>query len=219
MQYKRNHAFYIITAILFVAWILQGCNGCNNKTKGTSQREENPPVKPTTPAPTAQDTLKTWAEQRLIQWKGWIDSSTAGRFAGNNLERTMVDTIAPADSIHMEEERFEQFKPFFVYSPDSSQVLDMVSYGNFLHKTKSGKVVLEAGEPDIEVAIVNVQTKNRERILFAGPSTVVKQAVWIDDHTVLIAGGMYDDQNRLLPVIWKYNTVSKLLENWEADHP
>lgn len=128
-----------------------------------------------------------------------------------------MDTIAPADSIIMEEDRFEQFKPFFVYSPDSSQVVDLVSYGNFLHKGKNGKVVLEAGEPDTEVAIVNVQTKKRERILFAGPSTVVKEAVWINDHTVLIAGGTYDDQNRLLPVIWKYDTVNKLLENWETE--
>lgn len=217
MQYKRNHALYTITAVLFVAWILAGCNGCNSKTKDTRLPEDSVQAVPRTP--TAKDTLASWTEQRLLQWKGWIDSSTAGQFAANSLERTVTDTIAAADSIRMEEERFEQFKPFFVYSPDSSQVVDMVSYGNFLHKAKSGRVVLEAGEPDTEVAIVNVQTKARERILFAGPSTVVKQAVWIDDHTVLIAGGMYDEQNRLRPVIWKYDTVNKLLENWEAGQP
>jgi len=217
VQYKRNHALYTIMAVLFIAWILQGCNGCNNRPKDTVQDEDSLPAQ--TRSPTAKDTLRSWTEQRLIQWKGWIDSSTAGQFVANSLERTTVDTIAAIDSIRMEEERFEQFKPFFVYSPDSSQVVDMVSYGNFLHKAKNGRVVLEAGEPDTEVAIVNVQTKNRERILFAGPSTVVKQAVWIDDHTVLIAGGVYDEQNRLLPVIWKYDTVNKQLENWETDQP
>lgn len=217
MQYKRNHVLYTITTVLFVAWILQGCNGCNSKTKDIRLPEDS--VQTVLRTPTAKDSLASWTEQRLIQWKGWIDSSTAGRFAANNLERTVVDTVAGADTIRMEKERFEQFKPFFVYSPDSSQVVDMVSYGNFLHEAKNGRVVLEAGEPDTEVAIVNVQTKARERVLFAGPSTIVKQAVWIDDHTVLIAGGMYDEQNRLLPVIWKYDTVNKLLENWEADQP
>lgn len=218
MQYKRNHALYIIRAVLFVAWVLQGCNGCNSsKTKDAQAPEDSVSNVPRTP--TAKDTLASWTEQRLIQWKGWIDSGTAGQAGIDNLQRTTVDTIAALDSINMEEERFEQFKPFFVYSPDSSQVVDMVSYGNFLHRGKNGKVVLEAGEPDTEVAIVNVQTKNRERILFAGPSTVVKQAVWINDHTVLIAGGTYDEQNRLLPVIWKYDTVNKQLENWQAEMP
>lgn len=214
----RNHALYI-AAVLLVACILQGCNGCNNsKTKETQELPEDS-VHETPHTPTAKDTLASWTEQRLIQWKGWIDSSTAGQFGTNNLERTTVDTIAATDSISMEEDRFEQFKPFFVYSPDSSQVVDMVSYGNFLHKGRNGKVVLEAGEPDTEVAIVNVQTKKRERVLFAGPSTVVKQAVWIDDHTVLIAGGTYDEQNRLQPVIWKYDTVNKQLENWQTEMP
>jgi hypothetical protein len=203
--------------VLFVAWVLQGCNGCNsNKTKDTPRGYSIPETPHT---PTAKDTLKRWTELRLIQWKGWLDSSTAGQFETNKLERTMVDTIAATDSITMEADRFEQFKPFFVYSPDSSQVVDLVSYGNFLHKGKNGKVVLEAGEPDTEVAIVDVQTKERERILFAGPSTVVKQAVWIDDHTVLIAGGTYDEQNRLQPVIWKYDTVNKQLENWQSEMP
>lgn len=215
MQYKRNHAPYLIAAVMFAAWLLQGCNGCNRQQKQVPPPEDSAQV--TDPAATAKDTLKSWTDLRLMNWKSWIDSSTAGQFWPDSLERTTVDTIAPADSIIMEEDRFEQFKPFFVYSPDSSQVVDLVSYGNFLHKGKNGKVVLEAGEPDTEVAIVNVQTKKRERILFAGPSTVVKEAVWINDHTVLIAGGTYDDQNRLLPVIWKYDTVNKLLENWETE--
>lgn len=215
MQYKRSHAPYYITAVIFAAWLLQGCNSCNRPQPPSPPAEDS--VQANTPAPTAKDTLKSWTDMKLMSWKSWVDSSTAGQFGPDSLERTTVDTIAITDSITMEEDRFEQFKQFFVYSPDSSQVVDLVSYGNFLHKGTNGKVVLEAGEPDTEVAIVNVQTKRRERILFAGPSTVVKEAVWINDHTILIAGGIYDTQNRLLPVIWKYDTVNKLLENWETE--
>mgnify|MGYP003576390971 CR=1 FL=1 len=214
MQYNRTHALYFL-AVIFVAWLIQGCNGCNSDKAGTSKTTDS--VETTVQAPDAKDTLRSWTELRLINWKGWIDSSTAGAFGPDSLERTTVDTVVAIDNTTMEEERFEEFRPYFVYSPDSSQVVDMVSYGNFLHKGKNGKVVLEAGEPDTEVAIVDVQTKKRERILFTGPSTIVKEAVWINDHTVLIAGGTYNEQNRLLPVIWRYDTVSKLLENWEAE--
>jgi hypothetical protein len=200
---------------MFVTWLLQGCSGCNDNMKSEQLPEDS--LRASTRTPTANDTLRSWTEQRLIQWKSWIDSSTASNFPADSLQRTNVDTVSSIDNIIMEEERFQQFKPYFVYSPDSSQVVDMVSYGNFLHIGRNGKVVLEAGEPDTEVAVVNVQTKKRERILFAGPSTVVKQAVWLDDHTVLIAGGTYDEQNRLQPAIWKYDTENKLLENWEAE--
>lgn len=215
MQYNRTHAPYFLTAVFLVAWLIQGCNGCNNEKANTHKPADSIATKIS--SPDAKDTLKSWTELRLINWKGWIDSSTAGAFGPDSLERTAIDTIAALDTATMEEGRFEEFRPFFVYSPDSSQVVDMVSYGNFLHKGKNGKVVLEAGEADTEVAIVNVQTKKRERILFTGPSTIVKEAVWINDHTVLIAGGTYNEDNRLLPVIWRYDTDSKLLENWEAE--
>jgi len=210
-----QHRYVLVPAIIITIWLLQGCNGCN-RTKTT------PPVRDTvttaeTTIPTPKDTLKNWAEQRLIQWKGWIDSSMAGSFGTDSLERTTVDTLGSIDTTSMEVARFEQFRQFFVYSPDSSRVIDMVSYGNFLHQGTHGKVVLESGEPDTEVAIVNVQTKKRERILFTGPSTIIKQAVWIDDHTILIAGGTYNENEQLQPVIWKYDTHTKLLENWESD--
>lgn len=215
MQYKSKHALHTIVAAMFVALLLQGCNGCNSNKKNPQLPEDS--LRGDVHTLTAKDSLRTWTDRQLIQWKSWIDSSTASDFPTDSLQRMNVDTIALVDSTMMEDDRFEQFKPYFVYSPDSSQVVDLVSYGNFLHKGKNGKVALEAGEPDTEVAIVNVQTKKRERILFAGPSTVVKQAVWINDHTVLIAGGMYDEHNRLQPVIWKYDTESKLLENWETE--
>ncbi|WP_298737228.1 hypothetical protein [uncultured Chitinophaga sp.] len=218
MQYQPNRALYI-TIVLLVACILQGCNGCNSSKTTDTQQVPGDSDQETPLTPADKDSLAFWTERKLIQWKSWIDSSTAGQVATDNLQRTTTDTLALADSLYMEEERFEQFKQFFVYSPDSSQVVDMVSYGNFLHQGRNGKVVLEAGEPDTEVSIVNVQTKKRERILFCGPSTVVKQAVWIDDHTILIAGGTYDEQDRLLPAIWKYDTQNKLLENWEPSAP
>ncbi|GAA0531202.1 hypothetical protein [Chitinophaga japonensis] len=209
---RTHHSFLYLTAgVAFIALLLQGCKGCNGDRETPSARDTAQ-----VSLPTARDSLKNWAELRLIQWKGWVDSSTAGAFGTDSLERTTVDTVAALDTSTMEEDRFREFQPYFVYSPDSSRIVDMVSYGSFLHKGKNGKTVLEAGEPDVEVAIVNVQTKKRERILFAGPSTVIKEAVWVDDHTVLIAGGMYDEQNSLKPVIWKYDTESKLLENWET---
>jgi len=213
-HHTQHYAF--LAAAVIVTWLLQGCNGCNRSKAPASLPADTLVTIPDTL--TAKDTLMNWAEQRLIQWKGWVDSSLAGGFGTDSLERTAVDTLGDIDTTSMEVARFEQFRQFFVYSPDSSQVIDMVSYGNFLHKGTNGNVVLESGEPDTEVAIVNVQTKKRERILFTGPSTVVKQAVWVNDHTVLIAGGTYDENDQLQPAIWKYDTQNKLLENWESDH-
>ncbi|HEU4553129.1 MAG TPA: hypothetical protein VFS25_09850 [Chitinophaga sp.] len=214
IQYTHHRAF--LAAALIITWLLQGCNGCN-RPKAPAPSQDTAAAVPA--PPTAKDTLRNWAEQRLIQWKGWVDSSMAGTFGPDSLERIAVDTVADVDTTSMEVARFEQFRQFFVYSPDSTRVIDMVSYGNFLHKGPRGTVVLESGEPDTEVAIVDVQTKKRERILFTGPSTVIKQVVWINNHTVLIAGGNYDENDQLQPAIWKYDTQSKLLENWESDLP
>ncbi|KAA2244996.1 hypothetical protein F0L74_03270 [Chitinophaga agrisoli] len=204
-----------LVSLLVVICLLQACNGCN-----TNKTPASPAADTTTtqiPTPNANDTLRNWAEQRLIQWKGWIDSSMMGRSATDSLVRTNVDTIAALDTITMEADRFEEYKPFFVYSPDSTQVVDMVSYNTIIHKGRDGKIALEGGDPDMEVALVNVQTKKRERILFVGTTTMIIEAVWINNHTILIAGGIYDEHDQLHPVIWKYDTEQRLLENWENE--
>lgn len=208
----RKHAYkWLLAATVLIAWILQGCNGCN----GTNERREDNGAAIDTVIDFERDTLNTWTEQRLIKWKGWVDSSLARVFNSDSLQKTVTDTLSAEQSTVMDTTLFRDFSPYFVYSPDSSLALDMYSYGNFLHKTKSGKSVLENGEPDTEVAVVNVQTKKRERILFAGPGTVIKEAVWINKHTVLIAGGTYNEHDQLIPAIWKYDTNTRQLDNYE----
>jgi len=217
---NTQHIPAYLVGLLITVCLLQACNGCNNnndRPAASTITYQDSTTNTSLPPITEKDTLRGWAEQRLIRWKGWLDSSLSRPFTIDSLSRVTVDTIPATDTIVMEDSLFEDYKSFFVYSPDSTQVVDMVSYGTILHKGHNGKVVLEGGDPDMEVAIVNVQTKKRERILFCGPSTFVKEVVWINDHTVLIAGGTYDENNQLQPAIWKYDTVQHLLENWEQD--
>lgn len=206
MGLKKRFLFFIALAGIYG---LSACNGCNSNKQ--VNKEDTVAVNTNQ----YRDTVKLWTEQRMIQWTGWLDSSMHQKFTFDSLEIAEADTLSEEISNIMSAKQFSDFDPYFIYSPDSSQVIDLFSYGNFLRKNKKGQIVLESGEPDTEVAIINVQTKKRERILFAGPSTLIKEAVWVDNQTVLIGGAMYDENNVLVPVLWKYNVPNHTLESWQ----
>lgn len=208
MGLKKQFSFLFLIALAGI-YGLSACNGCN--TNKQDNKEDTVAVNTNK----YRDTVKLWTEQRMIQWTGWLDSSMHQKFTFDSLEIADADTLPAEISSIMPAKQFNDFNPYFIYSPDSSQVIDLLSYGNFLRKNKKGQTVLESGEPDTEVAIINVQTKKRERILFTGPSTLIKEAIWVDNQTVLIGGAMYDENNVLVPVLWKYSVLHHTLESWQ----
>lgn len=208
MGLKKRFSFFFLIALAGI-YGLSACNGCN------SNKQDNKEDTIAVNTNQYRDTMKLWTEQRMIQWTGWLDSSMHQKFTFDSLEIAEADTLSEEISSIMPAKQFSDFSPYFIYSPDSSQVIDLLSYGNFLRKNKKGQIVLESGEPDTEVAIINVQTKKRERVLFAGPSTLIKEAIWVDNQTVLIGGAMYDENNVLVPVLWKYNVPNHTLESWQ----
>lgn len=205
MHFKRliSYLWLLLPAAIL---ILPACNSCNRPSAGN---ETIPPA-----AAREENNIREWSGKHLVQWSGWLDSITGHRFTPDSLQHTLTDTLPRTDTFIMAADRFRDFQPFFVYSPDSTLILDMVSYGNILHRNKKGAAVLESGEPDTEVAIMDAVTRRRYRILFAGPSTVIRDASWLDNTTVLIGGGMYDEHNELQPILWKYNVKEHTLESW-----
>ncbi|RFM30289.1 hypothetical protein [Deminuibacter soli] len=74
------------------------------------------------------------------------------------------------------------------WSPDSSYVLDIGSYGSVVLKDKKGNNHIVAGDPDTEVALLYPKEQQKWRLLFGGPSTHIFNAVWPDSTEVAMLG-------------------------------
>ncbi len=78
---------------------------------------------------------------------------------------------------------YSDYSSVLRWSADSSYVLDGGSYGGVVIRGASGKTRIEAGEPDVEVAMIFPKQQQRARLVFGGPSTTVINYHWVDRTT------------------------------------
>jgi hypothetical protein len=74
-----------------------------------------------------------------------------------------------------------QFRDLFVYSPDSSRYLDLVSY-NYIRDKNS----LISGEADQQVVLADVKANKREQLFYFGPSQLAEFADWTGTNSFLV---------------------------------
>lgn len=101
------------------------------------------------------------------------------------------------------------------YSPDSSYLLDLDSYAIELNASKQKEAVKMRG-PDTEVSLIDIERKNKTRLLFMGPAGSVEEGGWIDNDNILLLGmeERSNDSTRI-PVIWKYHVPTKTFYLYE----
>ncbi len=142
---------------------------------------------------TFSSNLQPWLDRTTQQHALRLDEF---RYADNWVEDSLM--ITPAN---LSPEFYKTYKQVLVYSPDSSKVLDLGSYGGVLSKSSDGKTGMVQGEPDSEIAVLDRLSRKRRRIFFFGPGTSVEQGFWMNDTTIILAGKS-EEQNKMKPVIW-----------------
>jgi hypothetical protein len=120
----------------------------------------------------------------------------------------------PLDSTQafpLNKKKLQPFSDYLIYNTDSSLAIDLYSY-NYVPVQRNGTTVLEQGEPDTEVALIDTKTNTRRRIFFTGPGTSVQQAKWENDHTIFLAGVEETATDAVKPLLWKINLADKTME-------
>lgn len=79
---------------------------------------------------------------------------------------------------------FKRYASVLKWSPDSTYVLDIGSYGGVVVQDTTGKSIIAKGEPDTEVSLLYPKENKKTRVLFAGPSLHVINATWADNSQV-----------------------------------
>ena len=108
------------------------------------------------------------------------------------------------------------FAPFYKYSPDSSIILDLISYNVTIEKNDKNQLVLVGSEPDSEVAIFDLENKAWHRILFVGTTEVIEDGFWINNNCLVIVGQSYgNDHTKCKPSIWFVDLEKDIIQTFQ----
>lgn len=170
--------------LLAVMCTISACN-CNNNNEPAKEEEA-------VVLDSAQTALTIIAEDSVTvfdnttrQWLGqslnqpavnWDRFKLVSFWAEDSIQKTNA-TLSP--------DFYNKYATVLKWSPDSSYILDIGSYGAVVTQDKTGKHVIEAGEPDSEVSVIYPKENKKARILFGGPSSLqVLNASWADSSQV-----------------------------------
>lgn len=176
-----------------------------------ADKQADPNVDTTTSTPdtivtfSPVDTSSEFIETFSSNLQPWLERTTQQRtlrldqfqYVDNWMEDSLI--ISPAN---LSPEFYKTYKQVLIYSPDSTKVLDMGSYGAMPSKNSKGQATIVQGEPDSEIAVLDRLTRQRRRIFFFGPGTSVEQGFWMNDTTIILAGKTEEQPNEFKPVIW-----------------
>jgi len=193
------------------------CNsGSERSTTSDSSTVDIPDTTTTfTPVDSSSEFLDTFSSNL----QPWLEQSIKNaqvrlrdfKYADNWVEDSLV-----VSKQNLDKDFLKTYQSVLIYSPDEKKVLDLGSYGTVIQKNSKGQARIQTGEPDIEIAVVDLPTKNRRRIFFSGPGSLIEKGFWMNDSTVVLAGKSHE-QKAEIPMLWliRMNNTSNYITRYE----
>lgn len=189
---SKKYSLVSLFLLAFITIFVCAVSSCSGSEK--EQQKEN------TVADDSTQTIKSIASEDSMmifnnKAAGWVSESMKkeniewNRF---HLEEFWSDDSLQQKTFHPEKEFYNDYAQVLRWSPDSSYILDLGSYGSVKVKDNSGNIRIESGEPDTEVSLVYPREKNKVRLLFFGPGTTIVDGRWLDSTQVAVLG-LYDE--------------------------
>ena len=115
-----------------------------------------------------------------------------------------------------------KLKPFFEYSPNGSNYIDLWSYGhqNIPDTAWNSRLelakILKNGEPDQQV-VIGMKDGKRYELMFNGPGSISEFAEWINNDQFLISQ-ITKDSNNFIVELFLFDIKEKLFTNYRLNH-
>ena len=207
-------SFLFFTCLMIFVFLIKSCSGNEKK-----QPKENMVV---------DDSLQTAksiaSEDSMMIFNNnadWLSESIKKNNIDWNrfhLEEFWSDDSLQKKSFQPDKEFYKDYAQVLRWSPDSSYVLDIGSYGSVKIKDNSGNTRIEGGEPDTEVSLLYPKEKNKVRLLFFGPGTTIVDGRWLDSSQIAMLG-LYDENGNHHPdtLMWIINAKENFFRKyrWE----
>ena len=141
----------------------------------------------------------------------WLDSSLNLKSKQKTItvEQRWTNDSLKALPFHVTPRFISDYSTVLKWSPDSSSILDIGSYGFVPVKNSKGEINIEGGEPDTEVALIDTEKEKRTRLLYVGPSTTIVDGYWLSKDELVILG-TFKDEAKTDTLMWMVDLQAKL---------
>jgi len=140
----------------------------------------------------------------------WIDSNLHTSSSILTHEERWQDDSVHAEPYQVPEGFVKNYSPLLRWSPDSTLILDFGSHGSLIVPNKKGHPHLEKGEPETEIALVDMEHNQRTRLLYVGPSAKILDGLWLDNSELMILGTFKSDGGVTDTLSWKIDLQENL---------
>jgi len=205
-------SFFFFTCLMIFIFLITSCSG----------NEKKEPKENTVVDDSVQTARSIASEDSMMIFNnntGWISESIKKNnidWRRFHLEEFWSDDSLQKKSFQPDKEFYKDYAPVLRWSPDSSYVLDIGSYGSVKIKDTSGNTRIEGGEPDTEVSLLYPKEKNKARLLFFGPGTTIVDGRWLDSSQVAMLG-LYDENGDNHPdtLMWIINAKENFFRKYK----
>ena len=179
-------------SLVFVTLLMTGCT-CNGNKQDQQQADSL--------AAAREDSLTAEGRTGIHQFSfdnqtnSWLSSALGGRqvdastFSSGHIPDALQDSSQTNEDVAIgllkDPTNFQPDSTFYHdystalrWSPDSSYILDIGSYGTITVKGKEGRTTLEGGEPDTKILVASPQQHKQWLVMFAGPGTEILDTKW-----------------------------------------
>jgi hypothetical protein len=171
-------------------------------------------------APAPKTKLPTqWIDEagtKLAQWTAYHGKSIPD-FSMKKF--VAIDTFQDMDFPELPMEKTDPgFNDYRIASPDGQRQLDIYCFEKKLKKAKNGKTSLAGTGKNAEVALLNSQADgNKTRLLHCDAHCHFDDAVWLDNHTIVVAGYSDEVDKKLRPMLWRIDLKNRSV--WRYLYP
>jgi hypothetical protein len=189
-------------------FILISCNSGTDKVSNTDSTDNEVTDSSITYSGVDSSTefLDTFSNE-IVPWLQQSTKSNSVTLRGLRYAENWIEDSLQLSKMDVSKDFLKTYESMLVYSPDKSKILDLGSYGSVPVKDKKGNVTVQ-GDADSEIALIDLNTKTRRRLMFFGPGFSVDHGFWLNNSTVLLTG-QKSELNTSVPMIWKIDLQEK----------
>ena len=201
---KNNYSF---TGIFFLILILFSCNAQTKQDSATENDGTNF---------NQEFSQLSINIDSIILNKAQLWKNTWASFDSFNLTTVKKIDLNEKSSTS---ENLEKYSNFLIYSPDSLSVIDLYSYNMDLIIADEDTLV--TFDIDSEASLINVETEDRNKILFFGSSGGFDDAFWLNNNEFIIVGyqELYSEDSdtyTYVPMVWYFDLIKKEISKFEG---
>lgn len=108
------------------------------------------------------------------------------------------------------------YRPFFIYSPDSTYFIDLDSY-SLVTEMKDGKLISYGSGIDMKVQAVRLIDNKSATLLFCGSACIPETVNWITDSWIEIVGFSIDENGQMIPTKWNVDLDNMIFSEYRIN--